>query len=263
MFLGNDSAAPGNWSGLPYRMVFAVLTLDALFLYDTQHTAPLLTLTGFHYTTHTDVSWSPDGRRVGWASSDGFATLVELAPGELGDVLTPVQVAVLQAALAPACTAPTSAASGKADVAVATAEVASTVSAASAEAVVKVSERTPAKGDAATVVESSAVAEPRTPGGPTSSAGSTSATPRPGQPVQRTLLEIMAGKRTGSDSAFCEAGTGEQAVVPPDAAKAPATVPDENAHAGTLAASPEALVAESGSVPKKRRIAPTFLGAKI
>lgn len=42
---------------LPYRLVFAVATLDSVFVWDTQSTAPIAMMTMFHCEKITDLSW--------------------------------------------------------------------------------------------------------------------------------------------------------------------------------------------------------------
>jgi len=42
---------------LPYRMLFAVVTMDAVVIYDTQQTTPVCMLTKLHYDEFTDASW--------------------------------------------------------------------------------------------------------------------------------------------------------------------------------------------------------------
>lgn len=68
---------------LPYRMLIAVLTLDRLFIFDTEHREPLWSVSGLHYGSLTDVSWSADGRLLVITSTDGFCSLVELEPEDL------------------------------------------------------------------------------------------------------------------------------------------------------------------------------------
>jgi len=43
--------------GLPYRMVFAVATQNAVLLYDTQQSAPFARIARIHYTRLTDLTW--------------------------------------------------------------------------------------------------------------------------------------------------------------------------------------------------------------
>lgn len=42
---------------LPYRLVYAVATQDALFLYDTQQKTPLCIVNNLHYAPFTDIAW--------------------------------------------------------------------------------------------------------------------------------------------------------------------------------------------------------------
>ncbi|KAF7186291.1 putative WD repeat-containing protein C26H5.03 [Pseudocercospora fuligena] len=72
--------------GLPYRMVYAVATQDAVHLYDTQQQKPLCVVSNLHYATFTDLSWSGDGLTLLMTSSDGFCSALTFAPGELGAV---------------------------------------------------------------------------------------------------------------------------------------------------------------------------------
>jgi chromatin assembly factor 1 subunit B len=53
------SLPPGPTSafGLPYRVVYAVATQDAVYIYDTQQTKPLCVISNLHYATFTDLSW--------------------------------------------------------------------------------------------------------------------------------------------------------------------------------------------------------------
>jgi hypothetical protein len=42
---------------LPYRLVFAVATLDSLIIYDTQRSGPIIIFAGIHYAAITDIAW--------------------------------------------------------------------------------------------------------------------------------------------------------------------------------------------------------------
>ncbi len=42
---------------LPYRMVYAVATQDAVLVYDTQQQTPLAVVSNLHFATFTDVTW--------------------------------------------------------------------------------------------------------------------------------------------------------------------------------------------------------------
>lgn len=61
---------------LPYRMLFAVVTMDTVAIYDTQQTAPVCLLTNLHYDEFTDTTWSPDGQCLILSARDGYCTLI-------------------------------------------------------------------------------------------------------------------------------------------------------------------------------------------
>ncbi|KAK6430912.1 Chromatin assembly factor 1 subunit [Oleoguttula sp. CCFEE 5521] len=79
-------AGPVPAFGLPYRVVYAVATQDAVHVYDTQQTKPLCVVSNLHYATFTDLTWSSDGLTLLITSSDGFCSALTFAPGELGTV---------------------------------------------------------------------------------------------------------------------------------------------------------------------------------
>ncbi|KAA8894874.1 WD40-repeat-containing domain protein [Sphaerosporella brunnea] len=70
---------------LPYRMVYAVATQDAVLIYDTQQQTPLCVVSNLHYAAFTDLTWSSDGLTLLMTSTDGFCSVVMFAPGELGE----------------------------------------------------------------------------------------------------------------------------------------------------------------------------------
>ena len=69
---------------LPYRMVYAVATQNAIMFYDTQQVAPFGRVSNVHYTGLTDLTWSPCGNILFASSSDGYCSIVTFAPGEIG-----------------------------------------------------------------------------------------------------------------------------------------------------------------------------------
>lgn len=79
-------AGPPPAFGLPYRIVYAVATQDAVHVYDTQQQKPLCVVSNLHYATFTDLTWSGDGQTLLMTSSDGFCSALTFAPGELGTV---------------------------------------------------------------------------------------------------------------------------------------------------------------------------------
>jgi len=83
---GEPENGPPPAFSLPYRMVYAVATQDAVLVYDTQQTIPLCVVSNLHYATFTDLAWSNDGLTLMMSSSDGFCSTLTFAPGELGAV---------------------------------------------------------------------------------------------------------------------------------------------------------------------------------
>ncbi|GMY12432.1 chromatin assembly factor 1 subunit FAS2 [Fagus crenata] len=69
---------------LPYRLIFAVATLNSVYVYDTESVPPIAILAGLHYAAITDIAWSPDGRYLALSSQDGYCTLLEFEHEELG-----------------------------------------------------------------------------------------------------------------------------------------------------------------------------------
>ncbi|KAG4176053.1 hypothetical protein ERO13_A11G226902v2 [Gossypium hirsutum] len=75
---------PAGFFELPYRLVFAVATLNSLYIYDTESVPPIAILAGLHYAAITDIAWSYDARYLALSSQDGYCTLVEFEKEELG-----------------------------------------------------------------------------------------------------------------------------------------------------------------------------------
>lgn len=91
-----SSSPSGSVFALPYRMLYAVLTMDTVTIYDTQQAGPVCLLTKLHYDEFTDMSWyvssfplnserwfthdydyrSPDGQTLVLSSRDGYCTLI-------------------------------------------------------------------------------------------------------------------------------------------------------------------------------------------
>jgi len=79
----------GSLFALPYRLIYAVATQNAIMFYDTQQATPFGRVSNIHYTGLTDLAWSPCGSILVVSSSDGFCSVVTFAPGELGEELKP------------------------------------------------------------------------------------------------------------------------------------------------------------------------------
>ena len=65
--------AEGGPFDLPYRMVFAVATVETVIIYDTTTQPPLAVLGGLHFEAApiTDIAWSCDGQYLAISSYDG------------------------------------------------------------------------------------------------------------------------------------------------------------------------------------------------
>ncbi|XP_077224501.1 transducin/WD40 repeat-like superfamily protein [Tasmannia lanceolata] len=78
---GSNSA---GFFKLPYRIIFAVATLNSLYIYDTESVPPIAILAGLHYATITDIAWSSNAEHLALSSQDGYCTLLEFENDELG-----------------------------------------------------------------------------------------------------------------------------------------------------------------------------------
>ncbi|KAJ4825948.1 hypothetical protein Tsubulata_011182 [Turnera subulata] len=85
--LGSSSA---GYFKLPHRLIFAVATLDSLYIYDTESVSPIAMLAGLHYAAITDIAWSSNAQYLAVSSRDGYCTLVEFETNELG---SPIAIA--------------------------------------------------------------------------------------------------------------------------------------------------------------------------
>ncbi|KAJ3107200.1 hypothetical protein HDU97_004620 [Phlyctochytrium planicorne] len=72
---------------LPYRLIFAVATIDSVVVYDTTSQSPLAFIGNLHYASLTDVTWSHDGYLLVMSSVDGFCSAVSFLQSDLGEVL--------------------------------------------------------------------------------------------------------------------------------------------------------------------------------
>uniref|UniRef100_T1IMQ8 Uncharacterized protein n=1 Tax=Strigamia maritima TaxID=126957 RepID=T1IMQ8_STRMM len=76
---------------LPYRVVFAVATLNSILLYDTQQPLPFAHVSNLHYTRLSDISWSHDGAVLAASSTDGYCSFISFKEGELGIPYTKIE----------------------------------------------------------------------------------------------------------------------------------------------------------------------------
>lgn len=61
----------GGLIDLPYRMVYAVATLDAVLIYDTQQTTPLAYIGSMHYGPINDIAWYVLERKIYFIRKQG------------------------------------------------------------------------------------------------------------------------------------------------------------------------------------------------
>jgi len=98
----------GSLFALPYRLIYAVATQNAIMFYDTQQATPFGRVSNIHYTGLTDLAWSPCGNILVVSSSDGFCSVVTFEPGELGEEIKPSSTAsspsILPSSLPSSCT---------------------------------------------------------------------------------------------------------------------------------------------------------------
>jgi chromatin assembly factor 1 subunit B len=80
-------AAEAPWLPLPHRLVWAVITTDAVLVYDSERARPLALVQHTHLAPLTDLAWSVDGRLLAVTSHDGYVTLIRFEPGMLGEPL--------------------------------------------------------------------------------------------------------------------------------------------------------------------------------
>ena len=71
---------------LPYRMMFAVATVDNILLYQTQSIMPMAILKSIHYDSINDMSWMGTSLLM-TASSDGFCSFLQLENDIAGERL--------------------------------------------------------------------------------------------------------------------------------------------------------------------------------
>lgn len=51
------SVSAAGFFKLPYRVIFALATLNSLYIYDTESLPPIAIFAGLHYAAITDISW--------------------------------------------------------------------------------------------------------------------------------------------------------------------------------------------------------------
>lgn len=70
-----------------YRMIFAVISISSVFVYDTQHPHPIARLGGLHLACINDATWTADGTMLIVCSSDGYLSFIKFDAATLGEPL--------------------------------------------------------------------------------------------------------------------------------------------------------------------------------
>lgn len=78
--------SPPHLVDLPYALIFAVATIDNIFVYSTQSTLPLAVVKNLHYDSINDLTWVGHKILV-VASSDGFCSFLKIEQGIVGEPL--------------------------------------------------------------------------------------------------------------------------------------------------------------------------------
>ncbi|KAI9320969.1 WD40-repeat-containing domain protein [Dichotomocladium elegans] len=73
-----------NVFAMSYRLIYAVASQEAVYIYDTQQAKPLCVISGMHFAPITDVTWSHDGSILAFSSADGYCSAVVFNDNELG-----------------------------------------------------------------------------------------------------------------------------------------------------------------------------------
>ncbi|UCS21788.1 uncharacterized protein HLK63_J06391 [Nakaseomyces glabratus] len=69
---------------LPYKLVFAIATINQVIFYDTENIEPISIVSNLHYTPLTDLTWSPRGDMVMVSSTDGFCSAISINTAVFG-----------------------------------------------------------------------------------------------------------------------------------------------------------------------------------
>ncbi|OQR97123.1 chromatin assembly factor 1 subunit B-like [Achlya hypogyna] len=81
-----------NLFALPYRFVFAVATLNAVAIYDSQLPHPIAVIDRLHYADLTDMSWAANGQMLCLTSLDGYISFITFDAAEMGTKLPSIQL---------------------------------------------------------------------------------------------------------------------------------------------------------------------------
>ncbi|KAJ0393850.1 hypothetical protein P43SY_001713 [Pythium insidiosum] len=86
---GSSPTAVSNFFQSQYRSIFAVITLNAVIVYDSQQEHPICTIKNLHYADLTDATWSADGHLLSVSSMDGYVSFIQFEQGFFGANVSP------------------------------------------------------------------------------------------------------------------------------------------------------------------------------
>lgn len=95
------SSSPAPFDKLPYKMVFAIATVDSVIVYDTTSVLPMVVMGQLHYDSITELAWSKDGQYLAVSSRDCYCSIAAFQPGELGEPLPKEQLPPVMAKWTP------------------------------------------------------------------------------------------------------------------------------------------------------------------
>ena len=73
--------------GLPYKLVWAVATIDSIIFYDSSSAQAFAVVSALHMAAITDVAWASDASYVVISSHDGYCSTISFENDELGTPL--------------------------------------------------------------------------------------------------------------------------------------------------------------------------------
>lgn len=81
---------------LPYVFVFAIVTQNTVYVYDSLRRNPIYAFGNLHYASLTDAAWSCDGNTLIVSSVDGFCSAITFSEDDFGTPMLEDQATVIQ-----------------------------------------------------------------------------------------------------------------------------------------------------------------------
>ncbi|MFH4981439.1 hypothetical protein AB6A40_008148 [Gnathostoma spinigerum] len=79
-----------NALGVPYRILWAIMTKDSVTVYDSQSFYPFAYVDNIHYNNLSDIAWSPDGSILLISSLEGYCSFLRFDLSSVGEVMESV-----------------------------------------------------------------------------------------------------------------------------------------------------------------------------